>query len=671
MTMLAFLPETIIDTILDQAMSPSVIKLWICGDRTLQHKISTGITKIKLVDHRTLTTGRFPKFIEELRSLRELTIDRDCRPMPYYRDIPQHIRCLPPTLKKLKIRVLESYQIIYPHTPTTARISSYEAGHPIDSDVMHPSWTFSSAFPQLETLYVHFYNKWKETDFALLPPSLTSLTVSLCETPLEEDFTLSLPRQLLSLKVHRLLLIRPSFWRGLPPHLTKIYVGTVIRYLAVMRLPSLTQLNGGLIGCFQLPDLPPTLTSLNIRWLRATFNYAELASFPHLKKFSTGELTADMLRSLPLSCLQTINTATFSLTKEDIEQFWPVKLCSLSAGRCVIFPSLYTPPSGLTALTITKKVDMALVASFPPTLRTLILDKAHSDDDNSIVFPPHLTHLSLLKGRVLGDDWGWATFKEPFQWAQSAHQARNGFASAEPSLSLNGKTVLQCFPYHKLPRSLRYLTLAAAIPASELKNLPRALTHLEVYEIFEDAAFLADHELYMPSMPSLPLTNTVGGHSGDSSVSTHLKRGSIPALLPRSMTSFQLWGNAMAEAGTNWSMMPPHFVSFTCEPPNGLPVNFLEYMPMKSLKSLRVVLHGVEDSHLKLIPRHLQRGRVQLINSPNLTLAALHCIPTLEFIHHGEPVDLMRCELSKHELDEDPSIFLRLMRSDHDLLNHL
>lgn len=120
MTFFASLPAELVDAILGQDMSSCVIKLWNCGDRSMQHKISTGITKMTLVDHREHTSNRFPKFITELRSLRELTVDRDGRLMPYYLDIPKHVRCLPSTLTKLTIRVQECTKIIRAPTPKTA-----------------------------------------------------------------------------------------------------------------------------------------------------------------------------------------------------------------------------------------------------------------------------------------------------------------------------------------------------------------------------------------------------------------------------------------------------------------------------------------------------------------------------------------------------------------------
>lgn len=58
-TLLVSLPQTILDAILDEEMSPSVIKLWFCGDRLLQYKLATGITQIRLSDHRELTLRRW------------------------------------------------------------------------------------------------------------------------------------------------------------------------------------------------------------------------------------------------------------------------------------------------------------------------------------------------------------------------------------------------------------------------------------------------------------------------------------------------------------------------------------------------------------------------------------------------------------------------------------
>ena len=188
MTFLLSLPQSIFDAILDEEMSPCVIKLWISGDRLMQHKIATGITQIKLVDYRWLTSSRFPKFIENLRSLRELTIDREGNTMPYYLSIYKHVQKLPPTLRKLKIRVKNSFHIICPPTPANTTYSLSAAQNYTIGDLAHPEWTFETAFPRLETLALQSEKHWEFRHLSLLPTSLTSLSIQPHSKVVHGDF---------------------------------------------------------------------------------------------------------------------------------------------------------------------------------------------------------------------------------------------------------------------------------------------------------------------------------------------------------------------------------------------------------------------------------------------------------------------------------------------------
>ena len=570
----------------------------------MQHKISTGITTIKLLDHRVGTVGQYPKFIEELRILRELTIDRDGFGMPYDCNIHQHIQQLPSTLKKLKLRVKNSLHIIYPPAPTNTSNTQSNTQHPTANDLIHPEWTLSSAFPQLETLELDGEEQeWENRDFALIPLSLTSLTLSIFTIDLDEEFSSLLPPHLLALKLSNSTTVLPSFWTHLPPQLTYLNVDAVpyetSQPPSSPLLPhSLTRLKGNYDGIFDLERLPPGLENLSFSWL-VNFDVNQPPPIgqilPKLKKVKCFPLSPQLVRLLP-ACIHTIDMS--SRDAEAIDH-WPASLTELCGH--VSDSLLKTLPRGLVTLASTMDFfDLSDMALLPRTLRHIFIRANRMTTAEEIDFPPHLTYLELVGDYTMAS---------------------------------------QRFPYSNIPTSVTQLASPTSLPASQLKHLPPRLTYLDTFAINIDTDFDPESAIEIAFMH----LNFQNGHREGveekdlfESV-TRLERASVLALLPRTLRHLKI-----ESLTDNWSMAPPLLETLYCQSPIGL--HFLQQLSrFKNLKELYVTLTGVKDDDMKLIPRQIQRGLIRIVNCPSITPIARQRAPewiTLEIAvpgpHEGE-----------------------------------
>lgn len=678
MTSLVSLPQTLLDAILGSDMSPSVIKLWLSGDRLLQYKLSTGVTKMKLMDHVALTTSRFPKMIESLRALRELHISRLNSAMPYYRDLGKHVQHLPSTLKKLRLAVKNSISVISSLPPSNAREIASIAPN-TKEDLLQASivWTFASAFPHLETLELDSDNPFDAGDFALLPPSLTKLTISSVPSDANEHYSSQIPRQLLQFKVESDASLATSFWAHLPPHLTNLSIDNrsnePLPAEILSQLPqSLTTLNGLPPGPYLPSMLPSSLTRFNTDML-SKFEYAsptEIGDFGrHFSNLmwlkTTRPIDPSFLLALP-STVQTIDADT--VVSNDTQTWrWPASLTTL---RVETTPGPFSPSclasTSLTALKLPSGFvfDLNMVKILP---RTLLYLRAYDGipRTQNIEFPPHLTSLILEASTFPFVNW------IELSTSNMAYQLGSNL-SAQDRAGLNGQRVSSCFPYHALPPSLTNLTLESLLPASQLKFLPRRLKTLNVDDIFEDADFDPADTVEMDAMQSI---FEVGQQEEirESFDWTQLKRSTIGALLPRTLNSISIWADAMSDR-TDWSLIPPQLTEISILPAAGINGAWLPKMPFKHVTSLFIRLQQLTDDHFIGFPKRLDASKVYIVDRSDLTLDCLLHISPL-FLCPSKPSKFLTqssnllTKLYEHNDDEDPSLFLKLCRPDKDTLN--
>ena len=633
MTLLASLPQSIIDSILDAEMSACVIKLWICGDRSMQHKISTGVTTIKLVDRREFTLSRFPKFIEELHVLRELTIDRAGQTMPYYRNIPQHIQQLPPTLKKLIIRVTNSHRIIAPPTLTDASILPLSTQIPAINGLNHLQWTLAGAFSQLETLELHFAEKWDYRALTLLPQSLTSLTMIESpkyasqdrspSEPVDKTFSSSLPRNLLDLHITpQYATFTSCFWTHLPPHLTKITActkNTTETGSVSSLLPrSLTHIKAN-FKSLDLTGLPPNLNNLSFHWIKPS----DLEQLPPLSQiFSLGSLTPQILGLLP-SSIHTIEA--YSIMDGISTDEWPASLTTLSLNAPINDNMLLQLPStGITKLSLStiSSIYTSCITLLPRSLQHIEFAgrTLRGYDAADLVYPPGLTFLSI------------STVRD--------YEAG-------------------CFDIRNIPASLTHLKVSVGILASQLTMLPPRLKHFEARTL-RVPGFDCSSKIEIEAM-RLNFANGAAQGIEEAFDSNQLDRASIFALLPRTLTHLHVGRTDMDCDTLGWRMVPPLLENLTCKSSEGLPVIFLDIMP-KTLHSIDLNLRSVENHHLQLLPRYFRTLKLKCLDSPTLTMMALQYAPAACGLHLNDMrFHSFHRALHERSNDEDPSFFLQLL----------
>ena len=693
---LAHFPSTVLDAILSlDGMSPCILSLWICGNGALQQKLSSGVTKIKLVDHRDYSFNRLPMLIQNFRILRELTIDRRDLPVLYYWHLRDYVKCLPPTLKKLEIRIYKSWQILSSDSPSESNETPSSTDKTHTTEPMNPPWTFATAFPQLEVLNLSFNRHWTIDDFNLLPPSITDLTIDSHPSNVDETFSLSIPRQILNLTFTGGGTPKLSFWQNLPPQLQimkwkgEVYgeggsvfdtVDESLGKVASALPKTLLKLKMNLehFPSASLLTLPSGLERLETHNTYSYYlnNFQPVDDevgrhFKNLKYLSTSYLAPSLIRTLS-SCIQTISAHTNKITSEDLSPTeWPTSLTELKLDTFDDFDISILPTSGLLTLCLLGQtwINMAQMKLLPQSL--LSLECLPGVAAPEINFPPHLTSLHFhdcdspgdwlqvdSKGLEFDDfftneDGDKFPVKIPFDHMEPAHRA-----------SIHGLRVIDCFPYHTLPSSLLHLDLHFVMPASMMKYLPLRLKTLKLFDIFQDAEFIPDSPAEMDAMIDV---FTIGRLEGicESFDWTQLKQSSILLLLPRTITHLQISADSMAEI-VDWSHLPPNLVHLQLTPVEGLPPGMVYQLPQRFLKSLTLRLNTPNDDHIKALPRHIDDLTFDSNNFTQLTpLAALYFpLGTIEVSVHGileEAISMVTKARNLHEKDENPTTYLELL----------
>lgn len=699
-TNLAFLPQTILDAILSlDDMSLGVLRLWITGNKALQYKLK-GVTRIKLTDHRDFTLNRFPKLIENFRALRELTIDRHCYPVLHYPRLREHVKNLPPTLRKLKLRILDAYKIISSDVPSNASATSPSASFDTRTGLENRNWTFATAFPRLEVLDLGSTQQWTPSDLALLPRSLTSLTLKQLLWNAGEEFSRSIPRQILTLKVSEGGAKGPSFWSNLPPQLQHLkwqgeWKGAGAGFMEDVH-PSLAEVASSLPKTLvklsanleyfpvdSLTLLPPDITNLYTHNpdLSKVYHLDEVGDevglhFKKLEFFKTSWLPPSLLRTLSSTVKTIISRATSSTDYTTVKPTeWPSSLTELRLETSENFPISILPSSGLVTLVLTGRtlIDVDKMSLLPSTLRSLkcALGLPAGDFD----FPPHLTSFILnenyysycledwLKVEANGlefddsfenEDKETVNVKVPFQPSAPEHRA-----------FLNGLKVLSCFSYHTLPKSLITLEIPFVVPASQMKYLPPQLKTLKVADIFADAEFEPESARELDNLRSV---FEIGRQEviRESFDWTQLKQVSIIALLPRTLTKLEVEVDALSGIA-DWSHLPPNLTSLILLPDAGLPSDIVYHLPRNRFQHLTLRLDSPRDEHIKALPRDVEELCLFADDGSQLSMLLVIDLPfgTTE-------VDLSDSALEKalglfydaksaHERDADPTDFINVL----------
>lgn len=357
---LAQFPADILELILSHSNTGiEVIRLWKCGSKQLNHRLSTGgVTSIHLEDHSPTSRSGFPKMLLSLQKLRFLSIDRSNYMLAGQDELKNLLLQLSPGIESLKLTCKEAETCFFRNPLSTTlhgvelRSSDTQSVVAFENNAFEsPLWDIGQKFPKLTCLSVFAdstsilaqhseYLPSTLSDLSILaldrcedgkvrkyPSSLTRLHINVHDisfvrlpTNLEyfsgfdatcpEGYASQLPRGLRTFG--GLLEWNPSTARAIPPHLTTLsitpvdlssfeelelnWAGQMPRFLTSLRVHCYTPL-----GSHQLRALPTTLTSLSTFEMSWATIADETDYPPNLVIFETGSetITASDVAKLP------------------------------------------------------------------------------------------------------------------------------------------------------------------------------------------------------------------------------------------------------------------------------------------------------------------------------------------------------------------------------------
>lgn len=633
MTLLSFLPPEILDLILSlDNQSPAVLALWFTGDSLIQHKISSSVTRICLVNTQEFALCRIPKFLQNLRSLRDLRIIRSGDRLISMNQSRQVLQNLSKTLRTLELDCRDWSFLIASSTPQ-------EDTSPISNAPLHgaePSsdseWSLKKAFPVLETLWLGDTENMSLSQIADLPPTLSSLRTSFMLSQADASlFFRSLPRSLTELRVRGQLWVENI--KDLPPQLTDLqckaeqlvlqpqHMIEMPRSLTRMKLNTAVSLSPALLASY-----PPNLTSISdlsrfdSDHVNETYDFRR--ALPRLRKMKgTTDFaclpTASIMRSLP----NTLVSIHYMINPREMEpKDWPQSLTSLHI-RSLRLQGLPCPvfPSTLLALTVeARHGDEHLVSEhiskLPRSLTSLECSVSKMSDQ--LEFPPTLTRLVLKCEPTL-------------QWTEivrsSARSLGLGAKKMEPLFSkvnLNSEKDLETlalpislstsFPFENLPQSLTHLEFQCAIPASNLKHLPKRLEVLNMGAIIYDKAFDPSKTSEIRVLQDVWSMDRFGERwkeGSERSIPPELLNGQASvyammiAMLPRTIQKLRFSAAAMGGLDSKeWFKYLPSFLN-SLRIDGTVHEDFVLTAPLKHLELLHLSINTPSDKHVRHFPR--------------------------------------------------------------------
>lgn len=659
-----------------QGMSVGVMNLWLTGNKRIQHKLATSVTRIKLVNREELVLLRLPSFIENLRALTELYINRGRKSLICYEDARRIIRNLSPSLRKIKCRFTNDGRLFFNdiwHSPP----AWLEEG---TTSAPQSEWSLKAAFPNLECLDCYMMPLIsveelparisslsvalpEEHDLAIkfvqsLPPHMTLLSVT--DGPNFPELWPAFPRNLIELR-HCSRLdnpddITPEQLETLPPSLDKA-VNVLPFYPRSSTLKSYPHhLSQFWLGGFSPSDTAPFID------FRAHFT-----SLREIMSWSIGfDCTPDILRTLP-------PTLTRMKARMDLSRIrandWPATLTDVSIDPVIYPPNFSALPITLKHLTLyrpTRSINVVAFEDFSKLPQSLLSLTAicGAIDASDWSFPPNLTYLDLSshQGRI--------------SWTQVDH-VQFVPEDGEPAEDFNiavyrhlkqlqvPATVSACFPFEKIPPSVTELRLGCAIPMSKLKLLPRRLKYLQTEEIFHDTDFHPDSQEEKDHVRAL---YDIGRAEGICDVSSNdLPPVSFMTLLPRTLTRLHFYGDSVAPKALEWCQFLPEGLKAFHLTTGTLPADFLLHTRLDHLHELVILVDAPTDEHIRALPRNLPVN-LHICDASRLTKKALMYWPrganpwTEEEITSRWLANLTN-EISLHMNDEDPT-YLRTLFSD-------
>lgn len=684
-------------------MSPCALLLWMSGDSRIQHALATGLTTIDLWNPNELAFCLFPKLLQNLRALRTLKVDRIGYPLPCMNDIRETVRNLSPTLREIKICAEGVGRFFATSSaPSSSCIVGMDDSKCASASTA-PLWRMKTAFPLLESLKLDSVFAFTPEDLLDLPESLTTLNTRMSgfddtigshtlELEVAAKFTCNLPRNLTTLKASGIG-VHPSHYIHLPPTLTYFQntmplgnrLSTSLTTEEIATLPRTLERHIGVLPNFlsstELAHLPRSLKNLTLRKFKDDTDRKGLQVdfgrlFPQLKSLNGNILcTSYILRYMPLTLVSL--SARIDLDSIQVGD-WPQSLTKLNIEPINFSPKLQLLPPTIKILKITthsnsRGIESSQFAFIPPSVLSLSCDCKKIED--TVLFPPNLTRLRL--GRIYryktwtGVDCGAIRPREDSDLQEFDLNNNEHLEAMKPRPKLT-----RCFPFEKIPKSVSELNLECAIPASQLKYLPRRLKLLCVVAIFEDDAF---DPLATCENDALAEIRSVGRTEG-----ILLEEDSRPppdatammiALLPRTLRTLDIFVSAFSnDPSTEWCReLPPRIQTMSLSG-SSLHPDFVFKAPLQHIHQLDVSLKYATDDHIKALPRKTSFITIEAQSKLTHMAAAYlpHYLACLDSYSFGYAQ--LSNERRKHAQDQDPSVLRALYgtnKEDFEFLRNL
>ena len=655
------LPSELLDQILSlHGMSFCALLLWLSGSPSLRHKMSTGLTRIKLRNRNEFALCRFPKFVCSLRSLRYLTINRASWTLLSPLDTRECLQQLSPTLTKLTLSINNGYNILSPPQATPDSASPSDASLQDAAVAYRP---LCQRLPLLERLKLDERSIIPAKELDDLPPLLTSLS---CAVPGEYvtrgDWMSLLPRRLSHFCSWSQL---NDHFEKLPPSLTQLE-GAIFLFghpgadlVAISNLPrTLTRgRNVWTSDLFlkHLVSLPPSLTHLEVSMCERVTDsdFSMMSIFPQLRHLvdRNGYLTTPFILGTMPSTL--VSLSSWMNINNMEPKNWPKSLTSLdvTTTQRLTPHSLEILPQSLKHLRLRpfydgkdQPMNPTLLTFLPRSLTSLVIESHYEPPEtphSAISLPPNLKVLQWTLWRR------WAIIVD------SKGAAGDLIRSGLPTELIS-------------TQSLTRLNIACLFPASGLKHLPRRLKYLNILGLAHDQDFSIDNTLEKAAIREIWQVGRAEGmmeglkFEEDFDVSGLLDLPNVPifsiiiAMLPRTLKRLEIIFSPLLEADmtNSWfKFLPPRLHALRIEEP--VHANFVFEAPLTCMRHLKVTLKSQTDEHILALPRRLSsKSAIQIEGMRNITRQTIVNWPPWVHVPGEAPLNALQWELQAQLREE-------------------
>ena len=564
-------------------MSSSVIRLWTCGNRSLQRKIELNVTSVVLSSPNRFTNRRLPSMLSQLTSLRSFSITANEIMLIVPFNVLHTVQSLSPTLTSLRISIVrqpsllelflskeEKEEALYDDLMDDEDFADMED----DDDDEMDAWDDDPQWPLARRIHRRFFLNPLLFDVLQARPNLESLSIpNMSQLTMEE--LQRLPQGLKSLEIDLLHLKAWSTRRiggylaKLPPNLTALsngyfhhQAGSSNLSLPVSILPylpkSLTHLGGVMweeLSFDSLPHFPPSLKNLSVKSTHPDESIEQI-----LQKTLTHVSSAQLP---PLTDIHAFNPHFIFSPITAL----PRTLTTLHARMDLSTVNQGDWPPCLTNMKLVFAIDpLDAVARLPTTLRDLQFYYIREDAS----LPASV--VSLLPRRLTSLDMNFGTFEK------------------DDTLDF--------------PPMLRSLELyAVKMAPAVLKRLPQTVTRLKCFR----STFEVAHFEVLPPNLKIFIFSILDLSSFDDTPHTPIP--GVFSMLPRTLTDFSFFRfmGRRSPPESDWSQLPPGLTRLALAAPTS-PSILSQMSSLVHLTSLVLFVGGngsITNEHCQSLPRSL------------------------------------------------------------------